>query len=301
MLLRHEILDDGEIVIASPDGSVNHKQLYKVATSYENDHARSPLFTPRFLVLPGIVIMGLLGKMMREEPFEKPWMAKYVDLPMDIDASRSRERLGWRPRQRLEILNRMPFLIENLKYDRIEWTRRNRDAMKQVRVRPNLKIHSLLEKHKEEIIETFTGALKNRFPSYQSVTEQEHAWNHRLILRALRNAIRLRVKADFMDYCRDLAEKRLAEGFSGEELVGALQTLNEVCLEVVHRDPDAEDMRAYTPTCITMTIQFGLDQVLDVIDAQEAEAGVYVPPTDTSPPRNPGDGGRSPTGDGCPW
>mgnify|MGYP000520700950 CR=1 FL=1 len=38
-------------------------------------------------------------------------------------------------------------------------------------------------------------------------------------MRNLRNAIRLRVKADFMSYCRDLAERRLEEGFSGEELM----------------------------------------------------------------------------------
>lgn len=296
-LARQDVLDDGEVIIASPDGSINHKQLYQVATTYENDDARTPIFTPRFMVLPGIHVMSLLGRFQSEEPFEKPWMAKYVDLRMDIDASRTRERLGWAPRQRLEILQRMPFLIENLKYDRMEWTRRNRDAMKQVRVRPNLKIHSLLEKHKDEIADTFTEVLKEKFPSYQAMSDQDHLWNHRLIMRALRNAIRLRVKADFMDYCRDLAERRLEQGFSGQELLGALELLNEVCLKVVHSDPDAEDMRPHTPTCITMTLQFGMDQVMDVIDNQQVELGHYVPPADTSPPDNPP---TSPTGDGCP-
>ena len=225
LLVKQGELEDGEIVIASPDGAVSHKQLYKAATSYENDAAKPPLFTPRFMILPGIYLMGFLGTLQREEPFEKPWMAKYVDLKMTIDASRTRQRLGWKPRERLDIVKRMPFLIENLKYDRMEWTRRNRDAMKQVRIRSNLKIHSLLEKHKEEIAEEFTIALKRKYPSYQSMTDQEHDWNHRQIMRALRNAIRLRVKADFMSYCRDLAELRLNQGFSGHELLGALETL----------------------------------------------------------------------------
>lgn len=285
----HHILDDGEIVIASPDGSVSHRDLFSMATTYAKEDAKPPLFTPRFMALPGILFMGLLGRLQREEPFEKPWMAKYVDLKMDIDASRTRERLGWQPRERLSVIFRMPFLIENLKYDRMEWTRRNRDAMKLVRIRPNLKIHSLLEKHKEEIIEKFTVALRSKYPSYNSITDKEHSWNHRLILRNLRTAIRLRVKADFMSYCRDLAELRLEQGFSGEELLGALETLNEVCLEVVHKDPDAEDMLPYTPTCISMTIQFGIDQVKDKMDEIQQESVDYVPPPDLSS-----------TGPGCP-
>ena len=150
-------------------------------------------------------------------------------------------------------------------------------------------------KHKEEIAETFIEALRRKYPSYKTMTEQDHYWNHRLIMRNLRNAIRLRVKADFMSYCRDLAERRLEEGFSGEELIGALETLNEVCLEVVHRDPEADDMLPHTPTCISMTIQFGIDQVKDRMDEMLQESVDYVPPADPTPPP-----GSSPTGDGCP-
>jgi hypothetical protein len=121
------------------------------------------------------------------------------------------------------------------------------------------------------------------------MTDQEHEWNHRLIMRALRNAIRVRQKADFMDYCRDLAERRLQQGFDGSELIGALQTLNEVCLEILHADPEADDMVPHLPTCITMTLRFGIDQVKDKMDEMQQEIAEYVPPP-----------GRSDTGDGCP-
>lgn len=289
LLVVQETLANGEIVIASPDGSVSHKALYSVATRYENEEAKSPFHTPRPLILPGIYIMGLLGRMMREQPFEKPWMAKYVDLKMDVDAARTRQKMGWEPRERLNILSRMPFLIENLKYDPVDWTRRNRDAMKLVRVRPNLKIHSLLEKHKDEIADTFIETLKKKYPSYKSMGDQEHSWSHRLIMRNLRNAIRLRVKADFMSYCRDLADLRLEQGFDGKELIGALYTLNEVCLEVLSKDPEAEDMKPYIPTCVTMTIMFGIDQVKDKIDESPQANADFQRPT-----------GSSETGPGCP-
>ena len=50
-------------------------------------------------------------------------MARYIDLEMTIDASRTRASLGWAPRPRLELLRRLPFLIENLKTDPLEWNR----------------------------------------------------------------------------------------------------------------------------------------------------------------------------------
>ncbi len=289
VLINESKIADREILIASPDGSVSHRELFAVVTTYEKDNPKPPIFTPKLFILPGIHMLSLLGRVMRDQPFEKPWMAKYVDKKMDIDASRTRARLGWEPRDRLDVLFRMPFLIENQKYDPVEWTRINRESMKQVRIRPNLKIHSLLEKHKDEIAETFIEAIKNKYPSYKSMDDKEHHWNERVIMRNLRNAIRLRVKADFMSYCRDLADRRIAEGFKGDELVGALETLNEVCLDVLDKDPDAHDMRPYTPTCISMTIQFGIDQVTDRIDELLPEKMLSEQPL-----------GPSETGPGCP-
>ncbi len=289
LLVRHQAFADGEVAIASPDGSISHESLFTVATSYSDEDARPPIHTPKPLILPGIHIMGLVGHLMREKPFEKPWMAKYVDLKMEVDASRTRQKLAWEPRDRLGVLFRMPFLIENEKYDPVDWTRRNRDAMKLVRVRPNLKIHSLLEKHKDKIAETFIETLKEKYPSYKSMADKEHTWSQRLIMRNLRSAIRLRVKADFMSYCRDLAERRLEEGFSGQELIGALYNLNEVCLDVLGEDPDADDMQPYIPACITMTIMFGIDQVKEIIE-ENLQAG-----TGSRPPDGP-----SATGPECP-
>jgi nucleoside-diphosphate-sugar epimerase len=259
-------LENGEIVIASPDGAVSHEQLYIEATQYFFDNPKPPIHMPKPLILPGIQARCFAGRFAPEKPFERPWMARYVDKELTVDASRTRQRLGWFPRRRLDILYRLPFLIENFKYDRIEWTRRNRDAMKQVRVRPNLKIHSLLQKHKQEIVQECTAALKRRYPRYQDLNEREHRWNHRLILRNLFNAIRMRMKIDFMSYCRDLAERRLEEGFTAEELVGALETVDEVCVQTLMMDEEADDMKPYLYACISMTIRFGIDQVLETYE-----------------------------------
>jgi len=269
VLARLDDLDDGEIVLASPDGAINHEQLYIEATQYYFEDAQSPIKMPKPLVKPGMQARVFMGRFMPEKPFERPWMAKYVDKELTVDASRTRERLEWYPRQRLEVLYRLPFLIENFKYDRLEWTRRNRDAMKQVRLRPNLKIHSLLQKHKEDIRLECTRILCERYPAYQNVPDQELRWNHRLILRNLFNAIRMRMKIDFMSYCRDLAERRMEQGFTAEELVGALETLDQVCIRTLMDDEDSEDVRPYLHTCISMTVRFGIDQIMETYDLVE--------------------------------
>jgi nucleoside-diphosphate-sugar epimerase len=269
---RHRDLENGEILIASHDGAISHRQLFTEATQYYFENAKPPIHMPRFLVRPGIRARCFAGRFASEKPFERPWMARYIDKELTVDASWTRERLNWFPRRRLDILYRLPFLIENFKYDRIEWTRRNRDAMKQVRIRPNLKIHSLLQKHKQKIIEDCTAVLKQRYPRYQDLNEREHRWNHRLILRNLFNAIRMRMKIDFMSYCRDLTERRLEEGFTAEELVGALETIDQICIQTLLMDEEAEDMKPYLYACISMTIRFGIDQVLETCERiQERE------------------------------
>jgi nucleoside-diphosphate-sugar epimerase len=275
-LACHEDLEDGEILIASPDGAVSHEQLFIEATQYYFDHAHPPFHMPRVLIKPGIMAQCLVGRFLDEKPFERPWMAKYVDKELVVDASRTRERLNWFPRRRLDVLYRLPFLIENFKYDRIEWTRRNRDAMKMVRFRPNLKIHSLLVKHKDKIIEANILALREKFPSYQNISTKEAQWNHRLVLRNLFNAVRTRMKIDFMSYCRELTERRIEEGFAPEEIVGALETLDRVCIKALIEDPESTEVQPYMYSCITMTIRFGIDQVMETCDRiheQQGEGG----------------------------
>ncbi len=268
LLLNHEKLMPGEVLIASLDGSVSHRKLYDASVNYHFDKPRPPLFVPKFMVRPGIKMRMLFCRLVHEEPFERPWMADFVDKQLTVDASRTRRRLGWAPRPRLEVIHRLPFLLENLVSDPVEWTRRNRDAMKtkSVTERPNLKIQSLLTKNTEEIGRLYTERISQNIPHYKQFAAREHDWNYRMVLRQLRTAIRTRVRIDFLSYCHDLMQKRMDEGFSGRDLVLALETLDEVCMETLHGDPEAEDVLQYLYQHITMTIRFGIDQVMETCE-----------------------------------
>jgi nucleoside-diphosphate-sugar epimerase len=266
LLRRHPDLDQGEVLICGSDGATSHGELYCAAVNYWADDACSPWHTPRPLIKPGIRIMDVVGRLMGERPFERPWMADYVDLKLTIDSSRTRKRLGWEPRERLHILRRLPFLLENRRGDRVEWTRVNRDAMKQYQDRPCLAIYYVLNRHREEIARICTGELQDRFPSYAEVDEKEHEWNHALFLRTLFNAVRTRERVDFMDYCRDLALRRLDQGFSVAELVGALETVNDICVSTVEKDPESEALLPFVHNFLTMPLNYGIDVIREACE-----------------------------------
>jgi hypothetical protein len=276
VLDRIDLLDQGEVLQASPDGCVSHQQLFEAAQHASSGERVDPIHMPRLLCGPGMLVRDLAGRLTGDRPFERPWMARYIDTEMRIDASRTRERLEWEPRPRLSILRRMPFLIENRKTDPFEWHRRNREAMKAVSVPINLKIHWLLERHETEIIDEFNRLLtepatRDRFTHYHDFTADQHDWHHRLILRQLMNAVRTRERGIFMAYCRDLAKRRLEQGFDANELCGALEGLNLVCFRVLRRDPESAHMRRDIYDYVTATLKAGCDQAQEVFEQHEAE------------------------------
>jgi len=260
-----------EVVIASPDGAISHLDLFQAATLAYHGYRRRPFLMPRLLCGPGIWVRDMLGRVAGSRPFERTWMARYIDLSLAVDAGRTRQRLGWSPLPRLAIIRRMPFLIENYKTDPIEWNRRNQAALKTVRLRSFLRLHGLLEHHEGVIQELFTARLldpaaQERFPSYRRFSLEEHRWNHRLILQRLMDSVRTRERAVFMTYCRDLAERRRQQGFSETELCGALETLNAVCVEVLGRDPESRGLQQAMHDYITTTVQFGIDQIQELYE-----------------------------------
>ena len=100
VLYKLDDLEDGEILICSGDGATSHRELYAAAVNYWDENARGPVFAPRFLAKPGIRLLNLAGRFSRELPFERPWMADYVDMKLTVDSSSTRRRLGWAPRVR---------------------------------------------------------------------------------------------------------------------------------------------------------------------------------------------------------
>lgn len=268
---HNEILDQREVLIASPSSTISHRELFDLANMNFRGHRRRPIFMPKTLARIGVRVRDIMGRVLGNRPFERPWMMPYVDKDLAVDGSRTYARLDWHPRERLLLSRRMPFLIEHLKSDPIEWHRLNRAALKEVRLRDNLRINRLLDKHLEEICTIFLDkvvgpAAESRFPSYQRVARDVLEWRFMILLRHLQSAVRTSDRGLFTAYCRDLAEKRLMQGFGVQEVCGAMQTVNATCLEILHDDPEAEDLGTALHDHITMTMQFGCDQILEIYE-----------------------------------
>lgn len=264
------------VLVASPDGCVSHRDLFEEATLLYFGRPSQPLCVPKLLCRLGLHARCFLARWRDEPPFERPWMARYIGRRMTVDAHRTRDWLGWSPRERMQVLRRMAFLVEHFKTDPITWNARNHAALKRVRVLGNLAVHRLLERHEEELVGAFGAALRGpngarRFPGFQALRLEEQRWDHRVALRHLMNAVRTCDRGLFLAYVRDLAEHRLEQGFEAHEACEWLRELSRVCLDVLGRDPAAEGLQTDLRDHVARTLlQYGCDATLDVFDTREA-------------------------------
>lgn len=264
-------LEQREVLIASPSETLSHRALFDLASIDYYGQRRRPVMMPKALAGIGVWGRDLLGRVLGNRPFERPWMIKYLDTDLLAEPCHTYERLGWRPRKRLLLQRRLPFMIEHRKMNPNEWHRLNRAALKEVHLRANLRINRMLEKHLEGICTTYLDQIlspgsKSRFPSYQSVPRDVLEWRFMILLRHLQSSIRTRDRGLFTTYCRDLAEKRLMQGFGVREVVGALLMISAICVEVLRDDPEGEDLAAAIHDHLSMTVQFGCDQILEIYE-----------------------------------
>ena len=281
-LARADRLSPLEVLLASTDGAVSHRQLFEAATACYHGSAARPIFLPKGLAGPGMWLRDLAGRVVGARPFERPWMASYIDRQLNVDGYRTRERIGWRPHPRLDVLRRVPFLVENMKTDPGEWFRRNHEVMEELSLQPNLRIHHLLEIHHDEIVEELLRRLASpegraRVPHAVDLSAQESHWHASQSLRNLISAVRTREKGVFMAYCRDLAEHSIELGFDAREICYELELLGHICRNMLRNSPDAglteADLRAF----VTMTIEFGVDQVHEICELAEIDAMEEAP------------------------
>ncbi len=226
---------------------------------------------PKFLARIGVWGRDLMGRLLGNRPFERPWMINYLDTDLAVDAQPHLRDDGLAPAKEASAATAHALHGRIPENDPNEWHRLNRAAMKEVHLRANLRINRLLEKYLDDICSVLsrpapvTGiAIALSFVSERARDVLE--WRFMILLRHLQNSIRTRDRGLFMTYCQDLAEKRLMQGFGVRELVGALLTINAICVDTLRADPEAEDLSRAIHDYLSMTIQFGCDQILEIYE-----------------------------------
>jgi nucleoside-diphosphate-sugar epimerase len=125
VLEKSHDISPGQVLIASPDAPTSMRDLFAATTRFETGRAENFLYWPKRLCGPGLVVRDALGRITGQRPFERPWMARYIDRQMTVDASLTRRLLGWAPQDRLTLPRRLPTLLENRRRDPREWKLRN--------------------------------------------------------------------------------------------------------------------------------------------------------------------------------
>jgi nucleoside-diphosphate-sugar epimerase len=273
-LERADTLDPGEVLIASTDGTTSHHQLFEAATAYHFGVPRRPLRLPRPFAWAGLHARDAVKRVMGERPFERPWMADFIDTRLVVDARRTRARLDWAPHPRLAILHRLPFMIENRKTDPLQWLRVNREALEHLTPRPGFAVYRLLKRHEPAIGAAFDSLFDRadgppELARYRALSEDERHWHRQLLLGSLLNAVRTGEKVPFMTRCRELATRRQQQGFPLVEVIAALQALERIALATLAPEADAAGLGQALHDHLGMTIEFGIDQVLEVYEDAE--------------------------------
>ena len=189
---------------------------------------------------------------------------------------RTRARLGWSPTPRLSLLERLPFLIEHRRENPLEWYRRNRNALEHLQLTPNFRIYRLLKKYEPAIEQQIAAALERRTAEAAApleISAEQRFWDHRVTLRNLIAAVQSGENEVFLNWCRDLAERRLAEGFSVDEVVAALKIVDAAVMGALRDDPEHAELKTALRDHIDMPIEFGADRVLEVYENAAAFGG----------------------------
>ena len=127
---RCDQLDRCEVLLASQHGAVLHDELF--AAVHQAGAGQEGGRTPRPIHLPvaaGRLVLGIklvLGVLTADIPCARPWMLRYTDRPWIADTTRTREKLDWECRPELNVLARLPILLDRLRRDPRRWEYRNR-------------------------------------------------------------------------------------------------------------------------------------------------------------------------------
>ncbi len=256
------------VYLASPNGSVSHKELFTTATRYFYGQDVKPVKIPKFLATPGVMMRQSLGQLTQHKPFERLWMMEYIDRKLTIDATRTYRELGWEPTPRYTILRRTLFMIENMKSHAGAWHLRNEEVLLRVAQRPNLVIHELMVKLREELIEQIMGHIlaPERSQTYRHYHEMDRElleWHITLVYQLIATGIRTRSRLLLKNYAQIISYRRYVQGFSVDEVRNCMNSVGEIISAALNKQAEIKNLQLRVYDYVTMTIQLAVDQIED--------------------------------------
>jgi nucleoside-diphosphate-sugar epimerase len=272
IMSEHKKLSNHDMVVASPDGCVSHKNLFTIAVRYFYVKHLELRSIPVWLAKVGVFCMEVMGRLTGNPPFERVWMLDYIDRRMTVDSSATRRLLSWEPTARYHITRRMLFLIENMKSNPNLWLERNLAmAHKKTEERPGLKIYEVMVEVKEQVIVEHVDHLidptnRESYPHYNSLDRETLRLRATLIYEMLEVVFLNGDRQHILCYAHYLARQRSMEGIDLIELTQALQHTAEHLKNVLLNHPVLTPYRQRIHDEIGLTIQLIMDEIEDVYE-----------------------------------
>ncbi len=268
--------------IASPQESVSHNELFKTATRYYYWHEIKPLRVPKFLVFSGLVVISLFGRLSGKRTLEQPWMAKYIDKKLCVDASATYNALGWKPTHRYHILRRLLFLTEKMTGHPNNWTFRNEVIIKKVAYRKSIIIYDILTELRESLVEKIAEEVmhpknENRFPNYGKMYSDLLKWFITLNYQLVVAAVRSRDRSIIPVYAQTIAYKRYMDGFKANEVKNLMFLIGRTMRASLLAIPELKNSKRQVHDYIILTSQLAADEFEDAYEFLEDQTPESLP------------------------
>ena len=266
-------LPNYNILIASPDEPVTHKEIFEISNRYFYGHIVKPYFLPKFLALPGLYLKKLLNifRPSCSEVFERPWMVKYIDKKLSIDASKTRSIIKWSETPRLTLKRRLLFLLENMKNHPNEWNIRNAESLKRTAKRINLIIYEKMVLCKDKVLNNLMNYINNSidnmiFNKYRQFTTNDNYCNLSALYHLLLATIRSTDKSLFLDYIDKIVIRRFAEGYEPKELTELFKKFQAELINQLNTFEELKNYKQELYDYITFPLQLAQDEIEDLYD-----------------------------------
>ncbi|HTY35839.1 MAG TPA: NAD(P)-dependent oxidoreductase [Bacteroidota bacterium] len=254
------------VLQACTTGSTSHRMLFQLATRHFYGEERQPIFMPAAAIVPGLHALRLAGKVTGNVPFEQPWMLRYVDEKLTVDASRTYTLLNWKPNPRHAIERRIRYLLEHLKAEPHLWNLKNLRASLKERDRVELRIYQRLLLVEDRVIAEAVSSIFDtqnaiRYASLRSMDRNELTWFVRMLFRLLLTSIHSGNTLLVCNYFEISSSGRFAAGYTPDDLIAVLRSLDGAILRDSIDWGEPRPPRTALHHSVTMPIELAIDEI----------------------------------------
>jgi nucleoside-diphosphate-sugar epimerase len=277
ILKKSDALPSYTTYIASPDEPITHYDLFITSTREYSGQSKKAMMVPGFLAYPGILFRNFLHRLgLIQKPFEQPWMIKYIDQQLWIDASYTRKQLNWAPTPRYLLLRRMLFLLVNNKNFPNEWKNKNEAALKITAQRPNLIIYEYLRSRTDFFTVAIVDAIKSSeskkvLSNYRRIKEVQLQTLISTLFHLLLACVRSGDRSLMIKYIDNVAIEIFSMGLNAEDFNGALDTMDKLIADNLKNSKSFQKFRQEIHDYIHLSVQLARDEVEDIYENLEAK------------------------------